>query len=246
MLKLCFSFLLAIIIYTTFFYLCWVAQSDAQGMIVFLIFAPIAAILCALAVYLINRSKVSLKLFSRALRISIWLPLSAFYFSFLGSFVSQTLAAPSVAILATVKKVGEGVTGVSPYDWGRGNRRIHMAARKGDLKLLKSEMNSGTSIELVNHVNETPIFFCIDSNQIEICRYLIQNGANINHQRLDGSTLLHLAVLKQDGTEVLDLLIKAGIKTEIENMSGKTALTWAKEKKYEKIIRFLRAKGVKE
>ncbi len=242
-LKLIVATFLGILLYSLFFYLCWSAQTDAQGMIGFLLFIPVAGVIIGSAIFFTNHSKHPFIFFSKSLRLILWLPIALFYLCFIFSSIYKPMGAPGYFVLQTVSKLGENITGVSPYDWGRGNRRIHLAARRADLFILESELKRGVPIDLSNSVGETPLFFCVNANQIEMCRMVAGRGANLNHQRLDGSTVMHLSALNDDSIDMLRFLVTAGAKINIKNISGKTPLAWAEEKKQKKISAYLRSVG---
>lgn len=71
-----------------------------------------------------------------------------------------------------------------------GGKLSHIAAGKGNLEVLQTvlkmkpeEVNSIGTIK-----NRTPIFTALNSCQLKVADYLLEQGANINHQDIDGNT----------------------------------------------------------
>jgi len=86
-----------------------------------------------------------------------------------------------------------------------------------NLEGIKAAIESGEDINAINEYDQkqqTPLlravsYGYIDPVYIEIARYLIQQGAEINHQDIDGFTALHYAA--KDGLlEIVKLLVERG------------------------------------
>lgn len=76
------------------------------------------------------------------------------------------------------------------------------------------------SIEFLIH-DKTPLYCAVIQGNLEIARFLIESGANINAQADDDSTPLHFAVQMQD-KEMIRLLVTNGADQDIKDESGQT------------------------
>ena len=72
----------------------------------------------------------------------------------------------------------------------------------------------------------TPLHFAVKNNQFEICRILIEKGSDVNiPSKYDSAAApLHLAVNKDVGVEILNLLIKEGANLEVNDEMSCTPL----------------------
>jgi ankyrin repeat protein len=74
---------------------------------------------------------------------------------------------------------------------------LNEAIQKGDFKSVKSIIEKDSnSINIQNDEGETPLHRAILMGNLEIAKYLVSNGANINAITIDGNSPLHYAVYK--------------------------------------------------
>ncbi len=224
-----------IICYCIFFYLCWVAQADAQGGIGLVIYFPVIGGLAYFAIYLVKQSK---PLFWAA--IVLTLPIPLFYFS---AFTSLGF---NDAVFKAVGGIGQAIGGVSAYDWGRRNRVVHLAAREGDLSKLEEHVGEGRNVNLENVVGETPLFFCVDGNKLKACQLLVKFGANVNHRRIDGRAALHNAAIYDYRIEIVRFLVESGAETNVRDKKNQTPLGIAISRNQVVITEYLRGIGAEE
>lgn len=92
------------------------------------------------------------------------------------------------------------------------------ASKTGDLELFKSmlallqeEDKSKTLVEIINHQsvsrNLSSLHLAASYNHITLCRFLVQNGANVNLTDLEGWTPMHCAAA-EGHLEVFEFLVK--------------------------------------
>ncbi|KAF9138243.1 hypothetical protein BGX30_009380 [Mortierella sp. GBA39] len=92
------------------------------------------------------------------------------------------------------------------------------ASKTGDLELYKSmlalmqqEDTSKTLVEIINHQsvsrNLSSLHLAASYNHIVLCRFLVQNGANVNLTDLEGWTPMHCAAA-EGNLEVFEFLVK--------------------------------------
>ncbi len=91
---------------------------------------------------------------------------------------------------------------------------------------------------LKNGSGETPLHYLSIENEIKSVKALVDVGADVNTQDLNGSTpMMHAIQLGYD--ELLDYLLKIGAKIELKTLDGDTALTDAVMKDRMDVIRKL-------
>ncbi len=229
------SAIAGLICYLLFFYLCWLAQADAQGGIGLVIYSPVIGGLSFFAIYLVKHSK---PLFWAA--IVLTLPIPLFYFSAFTSLGFNDF------VFKTVAGIRQTIGWVSPYDWGRKNRVIHLAAREGDLSKLEEHVSEKKNVNLENIGGETPLFFCVDGNKIKACQLLVKFGAKVNHRRKDGRTALHNAAIYDYRIEIVRFLVEAGAEVNVRDKKNKTPLGIAMSRNEVVITEYLRGIGAEE
>jgi len=75
----------------------------------------------------------------------------------------------------------------------------------------------------------------VEKGTIDIVKYLITAGVNINAQDSDKNTALHYAVIN-DQPEIVALLLKNHAKTDIMDINGQTPLSIAEKNENHNII----------
>ena len=94
----------------------------------------------------------------------------------------------------------------------------------GSLISVKLIVTLGADINRLGFHRRSPLMeSTFDS---EICRFLISQGANVNHQDEEGCTALHIAVTGRRIESVIHL-IKAGTDVKLKNFEGMNSLIWA-------------------
>lgn len=85
-----------------------------------------------------------------------------------------------------------------------------------------------------------PLMLAVSSkiNNLELCRALIDLGADVNAQREDGWTALIMAT-SAGNTEACKLLLESGAKVNMQSSNGKTALMFAAEAGHLEICKLL-------
>lgn len=80
-----------------------------------------------------------------------------------------------------------------------------------------------------NDKGETALHLAVAHNRPDLVRDLIKAGFNVNAQRNDGMTPLHLTV-KRFGNEIIPILLLAGARPDIADQKGETVLDYADKK----------------
>lgn len=110
------------------------------------------------------------------------------------------------------------------------------ACQKVNVKLVKELLKHGASVNVevfdeAYKTTGTPLIWATNRGNLKILEMLINHGAEINYQRKDGMT----AIFHAREPMVTKFLIKNGANVLIEDLSGKTAKKFAKEKLAEEL-----------
>jgi ankyrin repeat protein len=111
----------------------------------------------------------------------------------------------------------------------------------GNLKIVKLLLDRGANINAVskNGFSATPLQGAAAFQKIELARFLIARGANVNCRGEAGVTPLHEAA-GSGQLEFAKLLLDEGANVNAKDDNGKTPLTIALEYKQNDMARFLR------
>lgn len=89
----------------------------------------------------------------------------------------------------------------------------------------------------------TPLHYAAAGNHVEIAKFLIDNGANINMKTgADGKSALHWAAF-HGHLNVVELLISKGAQINDKDDDGNTALDLAKQTEKRNLIHYLEEHG---
>ena len=117
------------------------------------------------------------------------------------------------------------------------------ACRTGDLKSVKRFLAYGVPINsTLSNEKYSLIHFASQFGQMEIVKYLIKKGANINAKNLQGTTPLHKAVFYKRN-ETAKYLIDQGAKINDQDSYKQTALHIAVEVEDLAMIKYLLDQG---
>src|SRR5262249_37092364 len=114
---------------------------------------------------------------------------------------------------------------------------LSLAAKKGDLQKAASLIESGVSLNAWDDMNSTPLVEAITSEQLEMVRYLLRSGADVNFPTWDGYTPLMLASSRSNSMifhTILDARADVNAKTD-----KPTALMAAAEGGHREFVRSL-------
>lgn len=77
--------------------------------------------------------------------------------------------------------------------------------------------------EIIDKDLRTPLFHAIMKRKETIIRWLLLNGANVNHQDMNGSAAIHFAV-QENLPDIVALLLENGANVNIRDRLGNTPL----------------------
>lgn len=105
---------------------------------------------------------------------------------------------------------------------------IHLAAEKGELEVLKKLLSLNESLIHVEDGNwQTPLFYAVTAassktlqNQLEMIRYLILSGTDVNHISSNKNTVFSHAIENNCPIEIFEEILKSGFDVlQAENSS---------------------------
>lgn len=121
---------------------------------------------------------------------------------------------------------------------------VTIAAVQNDIELLTIALEGGASAgSVTTPVDGTALTAAAHLGHVEAVRILIAHKAPLDHVNGRGWTALHEAVVLGNGgpnhVATVELLVKAGADTEIQDRQGATALTYARQRKYGDMVKIL-------
>ena len=146
--------------------------------------------------------------------------------------------------------VGSMPTGTAPTSYLRPIASAGLIDRiqDGDLKTVKMLLTIGANIEQVDEVTGlTPLLIAARCQHTEICRVLLTNKADVHAKSRDGRSVLHIALSRRGGEDLIPVLLEHEADPNIADEDGKTPLHYcAKSNKRLAAKHLLDAKAEKE
>ncbi len=116
--------------------------------------------------------------------------------------------------------------GINAQD-GLGISRLHLACQDDNLEPVKSLIENGINIHLIDADNETALGHAIYYGNLKVIDYLI-DVYGIHYYDETQESFLHKSVYSQKNTtRIIDLLIEKGFSVNVQNLSGYTPLSFA-------------------
>lgn len=147
----------------------------------------------------------------------------------------------SIEILKYYLEHGGDVNAYEKYEDGsRGITALRLAIVNGRIDFVKLLIENGADIECIcdNTDENTSVMTAAYNGSSNILKYLIDKGAKLNTQNINGKTALMLAASNGQYQNVR-ILIENNSKKNIKDNDGKTALDLAKENKHKEIVSYL-------
>ncbi|XP_056142602.1 B-cell lymphoma 3 protein homolog [Lampris incognitus] len=114
---------------------------------------------------------------------------------------------------------------------------LHLAVQGGWKDLAKMLLNAGADINAMdNKSGQSPVMHAVESNNIDMVRFLIENGCDVNSQAYSGNTALHSACGRGQ-VDTVRVLLKSGADSSLKNYHNDTPIMVAKDKKITDVLR---------
>ncbi|CAH1802310.1 unnamed protein product [Owenia fusiformis] len=111
--------------------------------------------------------------------------------------------------------------------WDSGYKQKDVSGRRLEfLQHLFEMMGPKLNVNACDTFNRTLLMFSLNDQNVEVIKFLLKNGANIDSKTNIGITPLMWAV-KRKAYSCVDLLIKSGADLDSQDTSGRTALMWS-------------------
>ncbi|XP_064903406.1 ankyrin repeat domain-containing protein 31 isoform X2 [Columba livia] len=119
---------------------------------------------------------------------------------------------------------------------GKGENQLHIAARKGNLSLVKTLISSGICVNEQDYAGWTPIHEASSRGFTEVILELLKAGANVNSRSLDGILPIHDAVYG-NYLEAARILLEHGANPCERDVSGESALDKACDDEMKELLK---------
>lgn len=127
----------------------------------------------------------------------------------------------------------------------RGDNAIHMASRRGQLRIVRYMHKLGVDLEQRNVYGNVPMHYAAKGGFMDLVQYLAGKGADLNILNDDGESPLHEAV-KTQTMDVIEKLVNLGMDPNLSNSkTGDTPLHTALRFGAQEAMEGLLIKGAK-
>ena len=121
------------------------------------------------------------------------------------------------------------------------------AAANGDTFSVIQLIKDGVDVNCINDKGWSPLVIAAFNQHLDIIKLLIDSGANVNHQSVNGTTVFMYAktkVLKTGDYSILDYLLKKGAKINLRDFTKKwTVLQYVRNNNHADMEQYLIDKG---
>ncbi len=106
---------------------------------------------------------------------------------------------------------------------------LMLGAKNGHIDVVNSSIRLGVELETKSKDGYTALSLAIVNNRLPIVSLLVEKKANVNTVDCQRNSALHLAVSSDhENLEIVQILLKAGVVTNVQNSKKETPLAAAK------------------
>lgn len=117
-----------------------------------------------------------------------------------------------------------------------GGSEVLRATRHGDVNQLQRIFaRQPEAREATGHMGRRPLHVAVESEQLDLARFLLESGADVNGTRGGGDTPLFWA----PNAEIAETLIRAGASLHAKDLAGREPIHWAAQFARPDVIRLL-------
>ncbi len=139
-------------------------------------------------------------------------------------------------VLPDLLKAGASLNGEMRLIGTSSTDPISGAVRHGYLDVAETLVKLGAPVDRTD-ARITPLVKAVLGDQVAMAAFLIAKGADVNHVDGNGMTpLLYAASIDFGTSAMIDMLLKAGARTDMKTKDGKTALDLARQYKHTHLI----------
>jgi ankyrin repeat protein len=139
-------------------------------------------------------------------------------------------------VLPDLLKAGASLNGEMTLIGTSNSDAISGAVRHGYLDVAETLVTLGAPVDRTD-ARITPLVKAVLGDQVEMAQFLIAKGADVNHVDGNGMTpLLYAASIDFGSPKMIDMLLKAGARTDMKTKQGKTPLELARGYKHTHLI----------
>ncbi|XP_036603036.1 ankyrin repeat domain-containing protein 31 [Trichosurus vulpecula] len=118
----------------------------------------------------------------------------------------------------------------------KGKSHLHLAAKRGDLLLVKALIESGAHLNQKDNAGWTALHEAANKGFNEVMVELLKAGANVNSESLDGLLPIHSAV-SGNHLKAAEILLQHGANPNQKDGDHKSALDRAEDEKMKKLLK---------
>lgn len=120
---------------------------------------------------------------------------------------------------------------------------LHFAAFGGQPRVIERLLAAGAELEAraKNEFANTPLQVGLLTEQVEVTRFLLARGANVNAKQAEGFTALHEAA-QAGSAPLVQLLLDAGADPRAKAENGDTPIDTARRAKRDDVVRLLESR----
>jgi ankyrin repeat protein len=124
------------------------------------------------------------------------------------------------------------------------------ACSNGNLAGVKSILEQDLEIDIQNNLGWTPLVVAAFNQHHELVKFLLESGANVNHQSKKGTSVFMYAktkVMESQDYSILDFLINSGADINLRDVKNDwTVLTYVRQAGDSRMEEYLMKRGATE